>query len=516
MTRSDTETLAIPGMAYSRVSTLEQLRGGNLEDHRRALEAMARRYNVRLVRDPVLEQDSGDYDLLEGLQGLMAEVATGRNEWRVLLLKEFSRLGRSFFEVLDHARTLTEAGVRIISGDGLDTDNPMWKPIVSLLAYFAEQERARIRERTHGGKIAKLQRGNLLAYGPVGYGFRKVGEGKGATVEVDPDHERTLRRAWHLIVIDRMPLYSAARLLNLEGHLSPRGRPWEHDTLKPVLTNERLAGRWVYNRIRQPKRGHKSKRDQNEWIVLDGPRIFSDEEWALLQEAIGTRGRRARTSRADIFPLLGHVRCTRCGRAMTSHEIIKHYGDRQYRYRYYRCECHRVRADRLEDRVLAEVWAFVSEPERVIQLLRDGSEQREDRLLEISAELGDLEAQLEQKRAERKRAMHLFTSGRIDERELDEIIRPATQAIAALERRADLLRMERDSRAARGARAEQLASSMMFDVPTEPPPGALAALSHHLDMMVSVDPAGALGIRYRALEEGDFGVGDTQKTLRQQ
>lgn len=487
-------------LAYSRVSTYEQLLGGNLEDHATILTALAARYGLELVGEPILEQGSGDLEHLEKLRGILEDVRRGRNVWKVLLVKEFSRLGRSFFEVFDSLKILTDGGVRVIAADGLDTANPLWKPFAAMLAYFAETERERIRERTLGGRLAKLTRGRHVVTGPGSYGFMKIGQGRDHTIAVNPEEERVLRRAFDLIVNHHLPVYAVAKILEREGVRSRRGTVIHPSYWMTILRNERLAGRWAYNRdtyTRTPtNRRKRLTRGRDEWIMLDGPRIFSDEEWAALQAALDSR-RRALTPRANLFPLTGHIRCAACDHVASP--VYRKGG----RLRYYHCgQCYAYYpAAEVEDAVLAQVWGLLCNPEAINRLMAEQAERREDRLLNISAELGDIESQLAARRAERQRATHLYTTGRIGDREFDEITRPISEAVAALEERAAKLRVVRDRLAASAGRAEAAASVLRVVAPQEPPPGMLLAAVIHLDLLVMVQrqPGDGKGRHHRKL-----------------
>lgn len=86
------------------------------------------------------------------------------NEGDVLLVAEFSRLGRNMFEVINIINQLSENGVEVIfvRQPELSTAGPHRKLLLAIYSYFAEAEREFISMRTKQGLAAARASGKKL------------------------------------------------------------------------------------------------------------------------------------------------------------------------------------------------------------------------------------------------------------------------------------------------------------------------------------------------------------------
>lgn len=90
-------------------------------------------------------------------------------EGDIVIVTKLDRLGRSLSQCLKTLDFFEEKKIGFIALDqGIDTTkrkDPMAMAMVHLLGLFAELERNFIVERTQGGKLAKVESGNLKAIG---------------------------------------------------------------------------------------------------------------------------------------------------------------------------------------------------------------------------------------------------------------------------------------------------------------------------------------------------------------
>ncbi|HHR5929649.1 TPA: recombinase family protein [Providencia alcalifaciens] len=90
-------------------------------------------------------------------------------EGDVVVVTKLDRLGRSLSQCLKVLDMLTENKIGFIAlNQGIDTTkrkDPMAMAMIHLLGLFAELERNFIVERTQGGKLAKVESGDLKAIG---------------------------------------------------------------------------------------------------------------------------------------------------------------------------------------------------------------------------------------------------------------------------------------------------------------------------------------------------------------
>lgn len=90
-------------------------------------------------------------------------------EGDIVVVTRLDRLGRSLKQCLKVLDTLTENKIGFIAlNQGINTTkrkDPMAMAMIHLLGVFAELERNFIIERTQGGKLAKVESGDLMAIG---------------------------------------------------------------------------------------------------------------------------------------------------------------------------------------------------------------------------------------------------------------------------------------------------------------------------------------------------------------
>jgi site-specific DNA recombinase len=103
--------------------------------------------NPRVYKD---ETTSGTVPLSERPGGKALLAAVARQEISHLVVAKVDRLGRNVEDVLQVTRELQDSGVTVHFLDlAVDTSNPLGRFLLSVMAAFAEMERARILERIH-------------------------------------------------------------------------------------------------------------------------------------------------------------------------------------------------------------------------------------------------------------------------------------------------------------------------------------------------------------------------------
>ena len=87
-----------------------------------------------------------------------------RGEFSVLVIWAIDRFGRSMTRNLADVLELDRVGVQVVSvrETWLDTGGPVRDLLVAIFSWVAEQERARIVERTKAGMVAAKKRGSRI------------------------------------------------------------------------------------------------------------------------------------------------------------------------------------------------------------------------------------------------------------------------------------------------------------------------------------------------------------------
>jgi site-specific DNA recombinase len=224
-------------VGYTRVSTLEQKRGGlSLDAQTEAIKNYCQMRGIELVRivsDPGV---SAEKPLMKRRGGALLLDALVRGEANAVIAVKLDRLFRNTRDALDNITKWdgSEVAVHLIDqgGASLDTRSAVGRLIITLLAAIAEMERNQISERVQAAMDIKKGRNERAGYVPFGF---RVALG-GRRLEPDEDEQRVLvaLKRFH---DDGFSLRKIARRLNDDG-IKIRGRKWDQMKVKRLLDRE--------------------------------------------------------------------------------------------------------------------------------------------------------------------------------------------------------------------------------------------------------------------------------------
>jgi site-specific DNA recombinase len=235
---------------YLRVSTAQQVKDGEgLAAQRARIEGWA---TFQGLPSPVFASDEGvsgsTVDGREGFKGALRAVlgAAEAGGGAVLVVAALDRLGRSMVDALEVAEVLEDAGVRLVTLDGIDTASAMGrqslKALLSVKAMVADMERDAIVSRLQGGRTHARDRGRMYT-SEAPFGRRTVGQStrggcKGLALESNPDEERAIARVRELRA-GGVSYRSIAATLEAEGMRPRRGSRWSLALLHQIATGKR-------------------------------------------------------------------------------------------------------------------------------------------------------------------------------------------------------------------------------------------------------------------------------------
>jgi DNA invertase Pin-like site-specific DNA recombinase len=135
------------------------------------------------------------------------------------------RSARDALETVDHCKSV---GIKLVLFDmGIQpvTDEGMSRMFFTMLAAFAEFERARIRERMIQGKAAKVKKGGHIGGEPP-YGYQVVGEGRSAVLQEHPGEQEVINAIRDKVHFQFFSNPGMARELNERGLRNRTGKPF--------------------------------------------------------------------------------------------------------------------------------------------------------------------------------------------------------------------------------------------------------------------------------------------------
>jgi DNA invertase Pin-like site-specific DNA recombinase len=156
--------------------------------------------------------------------------ACRRSDVEVVVVTKHDRLARSLLNALLLMRDLDAMGVTVEF-----TDEPNETGLIRNLRFaIAEDERDRIRDRTHAGKqVIKAQ--GYWTGGCLPFGFEPLQEGAHKRLVVNEHEAETIRLASTLLVDERCSAHETAKRLNALQRKPRRAKRWDHTLLRHML-----------------------------------------------------------------------------------------------------------------------------------------------------------------------------------------------------------------------------------------------------------------------------------------
>jgi site-specific DNA recombinase len=360
----------IPVGAYIRVSSVGGRSGDSFispELQREAIERVCQRENLEVVQTVQELDASGGDSSREGWNNLIQEVEVGNIKG--IVTWNLSRFSRSVKDALAALERVENAGGKLYSEEGQLGKFPR-----TVLFAVSEYERDRAREGFRNAAANAIRRGIYIA-GKIPYGYKR-------------DVDRTL-----VLDPETAPIVVQLFERRVKGQSWAQLSKWsmqEHDqyfarsTLSTMLKNHAYVGHATYGDI--------VNEHAHEPIISK----------LLFDQAQGAAGKKpVSTGRSENLLLRGIARCSSCGHALIINNSKGAKGQRFpiYHCRNLKCEDHaNVRADYLDEYVVAHVLAFLSSAEATIKTKKNDPKE----LAKAEQELEEAEYALQQFKANKK------------------------------------------------------------------------------------------------------------------
>jgi DNA invertase Pin-like site-specific DNA recombinase len=221
-------------IGYVRVSTDEQAATGvSLAAQREKLTAYAALYGLRIV-DLVEDAGQSAKSLKRpGLQRALELLEAG--EAQGLLIAKLDRLSRSVkdWNALIDGYFGERGGFDLFSvGDSIDTRSAAGRLVLNVLMSVGQWEREAIGERTRDALRHKRNKGQRIS-GRIPFGYRLAEDGVSL---VEEPTEQAILREIDALRAAGLSLRKIAAALNREGVPTKEGGPWQHTTIRGILT----------------------------------------------------------------------------------------------------------------------------------------------------------------------------------------------------------------------------------------------------------------------------------------
>jgi DNA invertase Pin-like site-specific DNA recombinase len=306
----------VPVAAYVRMSTEHQQY--STENQLDRIKEYAARRGMEIVRVFADEGKSGlSAKHRDGLRRMIAEVESGKADFRAILAYDVSRWGR--FQDADESGfyeyKCKSAGINVhycaeqFENDGSPTSNI----IKSVKRSMAGEYSRELSTKVFQGACRLIQLG-FKQGGAAGFGLRRMlvdstGKHKGVlkagehkSLQTDrvvlvpgPVEELAIvREIYQAFVHESKSERVIALCLNVRKILTDLGRPWTRGTVHQILTNEKYIGHNVYHRTSFKLKRKHVENPPDMWIRAERafPAIVDPVVFATAQEIILARAKR--------------------------------------------------------------------------------------------------------------------------------------------------------------------------------------------------------------------------------
>ncbi|MFJ9771788.1 recombinase family protein [Kitasatospora sp. NPDC101157] len=330
----------------------------SIEAQDKKLRARAHEEGVIVVGDTEDLSISGDIDPFRRPKLGPWLQEHNRDRWDELWVTTQDRLSRSEPHVMALIFEVLKWGKLIVVLDDPEFTRQMQTPegraILHVKSLGPHKELERIKQRVQDSHDRRRY-SNRWPGGIAPFGYKIVHRyesGKTAAyLELDEEAVAELHRMRHEMINDRDVTFTKiAQRLNAQGVLTARDRARVAKG-KPVKARGGEAGtpeRWSESSVRlvltdEACLGHKKHRkevihDENGQPIVLAPPVFTSEEWATLQAAVGRRRQTGERRINDTSPMYGVAHCGNC-LSKAIHKVSRSVNSDgiEVVYRYYQC-----------------------------------------------------------------------------------------------------------------------------------------------------------------------------------
>jgi site-specific DNA recombinase len=311
---------------YGRVSSQDQVKGYSLGNQ---IDKCIEKAGTNEVLQYIEEGITGEILERPQLDKLREDVRSGIVS--ELICYDPTRLSRKLLVQLMIKEELDKHSVKLTFVNTEYADNAEGDLQFNITGSFSQYEKAKIKERTVGGKVRKMKEGKVLgAYGLYGYDYDK----SKSTYVINEEQAKIIRMIFDYFTDPNSPFKG---INGIAKHLTELGIPtaknkdvWHRQVVRQILLNESYTGNHPqhktndegnYVRKQSGQKKEYKKRPKEEWIYTKIPSIITEEQYERAQALLQQSRRRFAKESLNTYLLSGLIRCSDCGNTMTGRYV---------------------------------------------------------------------------------------------------------------------------------------------------------------------------------------------------
>jgi site-specific DNA recombinase len=311
----------------------------------------AEKHGIIIVKEYIDEAASGQTDNREAFQQMMEDAK--KKLFDVIIVHKVDRFARNRYDAAIYKSMLMKYGIKVVYSAQPIDDTPEGSLLEGILEAFAEYY-----SKNLATEVLKGQKQNAFKAQFNG-GFAPLGYDIVNKQYVVNEKEAQIVKEIFDLYLQGYGYKKVAEILNSKGYKNKQGKPFVYNSIPSILTNEKYAGIYVFNKTQRKyhkgKRNLKRKKPEHEIIRVEGgvPAIVPKEIFEAVQREIRKRApERGKPQTIREYLLSGLVYCS-CGSKMSGYSQKRSKDSENY-YFYYRCtKCQNsIRAEELEKKVI--------------------------------------------------------------------------------------------------------------------------------------------------------------------
>lgn len=295
---------------YSSSNQREESIAGQLRECRRYADANG----FTIIKEYTDSALTGKTDKRPAFQQMIKDSENGA--FQAVIVWKLDRFARNRYDAAMYRHKLTKNGVRIYSAMENISDSPEGIILEGLMESLAEYYSANLAENVKRGLYDSALEFKVLSQ-PT-YGYKR---GENGRYEIDEYTAPIVARIFNEYASGK-PYMQIVDDLNKDGLRTAQGKPFNKNSLRNILRNEKYIGVYRYKDIYAP----------NAIPAIVSRELF-DSVQAEIKKRSFTRKRKAPEG-GELYLLAGKLFCGHCGEHMTGESVRSKSGET---YKYYTC-----------------------------------------------------------------------------------------------------------------------------------------------------------------------------------
>lgn len=423
---------------YARVSSEKQAENDlSISAQIKEMAKYAKRNNMTIVKEFIDEAESARSANRPAFQEMITQAKKKEKPFDAILVWKLSRFARNREDSIIYKSLLRKHGVSVISINEQVDDTPSGRLLEGIIEVIDEFYSLNLAQDTIRGLRENAMRGFCNGTIPIGYKAKKVMDGTNQRTKLEPDetYAPIIQRIFKM-ANESIGIKEIAKILNQDGILTQKGKPWGKTTISYILNNDVYIGTMVYGKnSRNPKNEEPIRIENNHPAIISKDLFFNVKESLMQRSSAITHPRRV----ASDYLLSGLIYCGKCGLKMIGSSAKSgqffYYACQNYSKRgKHVCNMKMINRDEIEILVIEQIKSQILTEENIKELFDIIIDEMNEVKKASQERLASIEKQLDKTRNRLNKLYDTLETGKLDIDDLAPRIKDIKDQIDEFER----------------------------------------------------------------------------------